>query len=161
MHVYSLSECCFQATHCTDIQADGLFPSQLVMWYCDNTLDFPLQIPSEASQVEISWDPYQLECLSMWAAGCNPSRMLLLPCSLCDSSPGCSSPVSDWRGLTSAPPISQRQQSLRTHEIRCELGRALWMASGSLSCLSGDYPLGWIGLYLTLCRKQQRSKTLL
>lgn len=33
-----------------------------------------------------------------------------------------------------------------------QLGRALWMASGPLSCWSGDYPLCWIQLYLTLCR---------
>lgn len=112
--------------------------------------------PFWSLSVEISWDSYQLECLSMWVAGCNPSRMLLLPCSLCDSSPVCSSPVSDWRCLTSA---------LLFH--RGSRGSVLVKSGVSLAGLSG-WPLApfpawvgtipWAGLdFISLCVESSKD----
>lgn len=89
--------------------------------------------------------------LWLLSPGCNLCRILLLPCSLCDSSPVCSNPVFHWRPLTLAHLFCRGSRGSMLMKSVVQLDRALWMACGHFSCLCGDYPLCWIQLYL-LCR---------
>lgn len=103
------------------------------MWHCDNTFDFPMvQIPSEASRVEISWDPWQLECLSIW--GCWPLAVTPAECcscpALCVTLPQSLATLTLTRGLSHQP-----TDSTDAAEAPCS-----WNQMCSLPGLSG-WPL--------------------
>lgn len=95
--------------------------------------DFPtVQIPSEASQVEISWDPYQSECLSI--CGCWPLAVAPAGCCscsvLCVTLPQSVPTLSLTRGLSHQPTYSTEAA-----EAPCS-----WNQMCSLAGLSG-WPL--------------------